>query len=403
MSRREMLAAVTGVAAGAVAGCGRQAPVRIAVVWSSDELRSFQSLLRGNRQNATVYSAGDNIATVLRGPSTRVLPDVAVIPRLGLLRDDIIADRLKPVGSADPAFWRELATARDGQVVGSWFKSSHKSLVWHRGTASQPADWDDWTAELHERAAHGPPLAIGAADGWMLTDWFENHLLGHAPQVYARLADDPAAWADDAVRQSLDALAELWRTPGLFPGGGRTALTQQFHDALLDVFRYRRADMVVAPDFAWPVIAKYGTDAANAGLFRFPGAGRTRPLVVGGDLAVALTDPGAVFVTWLAGADVRDQLEGWARQGGFLAPYLDASLAPRLLRGPARELRALDGAAYDLSDRLTGGLAGGDGRGLWRILTRLFTAVAVEDVPTREAVAEAVRDLRANSGGTGGR
>ncbi|NUR84255.1 MAG: hypothetical protein HOY71_09235, partial [Nonomuraea sp.] len=74
VGRREVLAAVAGAVA--VAGCGRQAPVRIAVVWSSDELRSFQSLLRGNRQNATVYSAGDNIATVLRGPSTRVLPDV---------------------------------------------------------------------------------------------------------------------------------------------------------------------------------------------------------------------------------------------------------------------------------------------------------------------------------------
>ena len=34
--------------------------------------------------------------------------------------------------------------------------------------------------------------------------------------------------------------------------------------------------------------------------------------------------------------------------------------------------------AFDLSDRLTGGLAGGDGQGLWRVLTELFATVTAE-------------------------
>jgi hypothetical protein len=314
---------------------------------------------------------------------------VAVIPRLGLLFDPVVRKRIQPreSGHVQPEFWRRLVTPEEGgPELGAWFKLAYKSLVWHRkGERHAPASLTAWQPRPGS-------VAIGAADGWVLSDWFENVLLSMAPEAYDGLfasatRGDPEWWARGEVSEALERLASLWRD-AFTPEQGRRALTLQFHDSILDVFRYRTADVVAAPDFALPVIQRYaGADVA--GHFRFPGdAGGPPPLVVGGDVAVAMKRGGSDaldFVEWLTRprGNTNDALTEWVDEGGFLTPYRDPTQP--LLREPALALRRSEGLRYDLSDRLIGRLEGGDGRGLWRVLTELFSDVAASTVTPRSA------------------
>lgn len=397
LSRRRFLAAIP--AAGLAAGCAGTRPLRVAVVWSGDELRRFLTVARDYpHRTVTVYSAGDNIAALLRGPSTEVAPDVAVIPRLGMLYEPGIRAGIRPLEDPppQPEFWRRLVSPVPGRVLGAWFKIAHKSLVWHRDGHGLPLPetLDAWTRPRGT-------LSIGAADGWMLSDWFENVLLARSPGTYPGLGSRAELWGSAEVAEALELLAAVWQA-GMTAEQGRRALTLQFHDSILDVFTYRTADLVAAPDFAWPVIARYGAAGVTAAHFRFPAASAAAgpPLVVGGDVALALNagDPdAAAFVTWLTGPDRPAPLEAWAGEGGFLAPHIPPEVSPPGLRGPASELVQARNARYDLSDRLTGPLAGGDGRGLWLILTDLFTAATVTRERPAAAAAEAAARLVATA------
>ncbi|MEV1003668.1 hypothetical protein [Nonomuraea sp. NPDC050202] len=194
------------------------------------------------------------------------------------------------------------------------------------------------------------------------------------------------------VTEALTLLATIWRE-AFTHDQGRRALTMQFHDSILDVFSYRTADVVAAPDFALPVIELYGgRDVARH--FPFPQHGNgPSPLVVGGDVAVAMRGGGqdAVdFVNWLTrprASGERDALTDWVDEGGFLTPYRAPSHP--LLRAPAQALSRAENRHYDLSDRLIGRLEGGDGRGLWRVLTELFTDVTAGTVAPATAAAAA--------------
>ncbi|MFI7705819.1 hypothetical protein [Nonomuraea sp. NPDC049480] len=401
LSRRGVLAAIPAVA---LAGCGRDRPLRVAVVWSGDELRRFLDVVKEYGRPVSVYSAGDNIAALLRGPAEEVIPDVAVIPRLGLLFDPVVRRRIRPWtgGHEQPPFWRRLVTTHRGrEELGAWFKIAHKSLVWHRAGefAQPPEDLDTW------RPARGT-LAIGAADGWMLSDWFENVLLAYAPEVYNGIfpatgePGNPAWWGVARTEEALELLATIWRE-AFDPDQGRRALTMQFHDSVLDVFVYRTADLVAAPDFALPVIDHYAGRGV-AGHFRFPRwRDNAPPLVVGGDVAVAMRDGRAdaiEFINWLTRPrrqDERDALTQWIGDGGFLTPFTLPSNA--LLRGPAKELNDAVNGHYDLSDRLIGSLEGGDGRGLWRVLTELFSDVVVGRADPVKAANDAREKLVAGS------
>ncbi|MGR6912716.1 hypothetical protein ACU635_00480 [[Actinomadura] parvosata] len=404
ISRRAFLAAVPAVT---LAGCAGQPPLRVAVVWSGEELRRFlrvvDAYVAERRRPVSVYSAGDNISALLRGPAADVVPDVAVIPRLGLLFDPVVRPRIRPLtgGHAQPAFWRRLVTAPgSGEALGAWFKIANKSLVWHRtGERHAPANLAAWQPRPGT-------LAIGAADGWVLSDWFENVLLTYAPEVYDGLfppaeQGNQAWWGVAKVTEALTLLATIWREAFTYDQG-RRALTLQFHDSIIDVFSYRTADVVAAPDFALPVIERYGgKDVARH--FPFPAyPGGSPPLVVGGDVAVAMRGGGqdAVdFVDWLtrprAGGE-RDALTAWVDEGGFLTPYREP--AHPLLRGPAEALNTAGNRHYDLSDRLIGRLEGGDGRGLWRVLTELFTDVTAGTAAPAAAAAAAREKIVAAAG-----
>ena len=419
VSRRTALAALGLAALGPLAGCGDdlRGTVRVGVVWSGSELATFRRVLRrftaSQRWGVSVVSLGDDVGTLLAGRVARaVAPDVAVLPWPGLVA--AASARVEELPNLTPSgvspSWRALASPGGGPPRGVWYKVTHKSLVWYRpdvfrryGVAA-PTDWAGWRDVRHTFAAAGlAPLSIGAADGWVLTDWFENVLWGLDQVTYELLAAGKGSWDSSSVVRTLELLAEVWTPDGTLLGGPGRSLLVQFEDSVLDVARRGRAAMVLGADFVLPVVRRLAPDAPPMDWFPVPAPpGGVAPLVVGGDLAVLLAgagEGGRTLVEWLARAEAaRD----WAAAGGFVSLRSDvddypAQYRPELLYqvrngGPS-------GLGFDLSDRLAGSsLSGGDGRGLWRLLQR-FLAELGRGGETGRVVEDTVDQLVAATGG----
>ncbi|HEY7485169.1 MAG TPA: hypothetical protein VH912_11970 [Streptosporangiaceae bacterium] len=403
----------------AAAGCGAgRGTIRVAVVWSGSEFTQFRRVLRAfpsrDRWDVSVLSAGDDIAALLGNRvAGSAAPNVALVPRPQLVREHL--RQLMPLRAASPddTAWDRLLTV-DGQVYGTWFKVAHKSMVWYRrdGLGVDPShwEWNDWVAYCHDRAGQGrPPLAIGAADGWVLTDWFENVLLSLAPAVYRGLASGARQWRNEhpAVMAALTRLGELWQIPGVFAGGAERALLTQFDQSLLDVFEHRGGAMVAGSDFAWPFITQYtNVRPEEIGWFHFPHVARPAVLV-GGDAAVLVRPDdkdgrGRHLIDWLRTAQAADI---WARTGGFLSINQQTSgYPPALLAEPLlNEVRVGSGdggeVTFDLSDQLGGRLSGGEGRGSFKIFKDFFADVAVRRIDVGRAVQRALTAFDAAEAG----
>ena len=420
LTRRTALRASGVVAAAALTGCdSTRDVVEVAVIWSDQELAAFRSVVEGYvRQSGTrvsVVSAGDDIDAFIRARSRAGNPpDVAIVSQPGLITRYAGDGLLRPL---DPALaaglsgtWLAAGTV-DHTLYGRCVKAAHKSLFWHVPSTvdPEPTTWAQFAELVRVRAAAGrPTLSIGAADGWVLTDWFENVLASVAdPGDYEALATATADWSGDGVRHALGLLAEVWSIPGAFPDGRQRALLTQFDESVIAVFGTRRADLVFEGDFVAPLIDRFGhgypvSEHPDSVMFRFPpAAGEVPALIVGGDTMVLMRDTaaGRALLRYLAGPEA---FHPWIARGGFLSP--DNRVPPTayptaLARMLADQLR--DPAAhFDLSDRLAGDLSGGDGRGTWRIMQDFFRLAtrAGTEAERERAVDETVRAFRTAAG-----
>ncbi|MGK8558069.1 ABC transporter substrate-binding protein [Nocardia gipuzkoensis] len=372
--------------------------VRVGVSWSGAELAAFHAVVDELHLgfDVEVIPLGDNTDTAFTAGG-RSAPDVVMLPQAGRVLELAEKRELRPIaetvwtddlGTRYSDHWQRLL--RDGsRSFGVPFKAADKSLVWfdrqqfaayHLG---DPAEWtlSDWVNRM-EVLAQSPIrlLALAAADGWVLTDFFENVLLAESSRIYGGLASKSGRdWNNPAVRAAFGHLGVLWGHRHAFPGGVGVALTRQFPDAIRDVFQHRRAAAVVAPDFAEPIV-RSGVRASGrkvgdvVGVAPFPSVTDVagRPKIVGGDVMVVTREASGradELVEKLAGA--RAPLPWIERYGGFLAPNLRtvAEYSPLLARS-ARELNTR--SAFDLSDRI--GAVGGR-EGLWRVLTEFLISV----------------------------
>ena len=69
-----------------------------------------------------------------------------------------------------------------------------------------PKTWDDLLTDAKTLQSSGvPAYSIGGADGWTLTDLFENIYLRQAgPDMYDKLATHEIPWTDQSVKDALD-------------------------------------------------------------------------------------------------------------------------------------------------------------------------------------------------------
>jgi alpha-glucoside transport system substrate-binding protein len=398
MRRREMLRTLVLITvAGGAAGCGSRTVVRVAAVWSGWELTQFRKVIAGFPEGGTwhveVLSAGNDLPALIGNQvAATAAPDIAMVSQPSLINAE--HGQLVPLKPAPgtPKEWERLLTF-DGQVYGAWFKAAHKSLVWYRPDLLEtvPQTWEDWVSTCRTLAAAGhPPLSIGAADGWVLADWFANALLAVDPATYQGLITETVSWRHPNVATALGRLAEIWSIPGAFPGGPDRALVTQYDESVIDVFRHGNAAMVAGADFYFPIIKLYGSPAAAARWFRFPsGTGEQRPLVVGGDAAVLL-EPGSPggrkLIEWLTAPKAASI---WAGQGGFLSLDPQVNDYPAGMSMLAEDVRG-GNVTFGLSDQLGKRLSGADGRGSWKIFKDFFAAVAGRPSAVGEAIPRAV-------------
>ncbi|MFE9843614.1 ABC transporter substrate-binding protein [Streptomyces goshikiensis] len=369
--------------------------LEVAAVWTGPEQENFTKVLKEfeKRTGATVtfVPAQDPIVTFL---GTKIAggapPDVALLPQVGALVSAVEKKWAQPVGPEAQAQlnanygegWKKLGVV-DGTQYGVYYKAANKSLVWYNAKAFEaagvqpPKTWKELLEVADTLSASGTPaVSVAGADGWTLTDWFENVYLSQAgPQKYDQLAKHEIKWTDDSVKQALTTLGQLFGRGDFLAGGQSGALSTEFPKSVTQTFTggdRPAAAMVFEGDFVGVNIAqtqaKVGEDAL---VFPFPAVGAKAPVVSGGDVAVALKpSKGAqALLTFLASPDAA---EIQAREGGFVSPNkaVDPGAYPNAIqRNIAKSLIAAgDDFRFDMSDQAPAGFGGTPGAGEWKAL-----------------------------------
>ncbi|MBA0049514.1 extracellular solute-binding protein [Streptomyces sp. AJS327] len=370
--------------------------LQVAAVWTGEEQANFRKVLAEfeRRTGATVefVPTGDNVATYI---GTRIEggspPDVAMLPQVGVLRQFAEKKWIKPLGAKARAQlrknfspgWRDLG-AHEGTQYGVYYKVANKSLIWYNTRAyadagARPAKtWKQFVSTARTLSDSGvPAVAVGGADGWVLTDWFENIYLSQAgPEKYDQLAEHRIKWTDPSVGRALRTLAQLFGERQLLAGGNTGALKTAFPDSVAQPFAdiaSPEAASVFEADFVGVNIegdtnARIGEDAQ---VHPFPAVGAKPPVVTAGDAAVALkSGEGAqALLTFLASTDAAGI---WAEAGAYLSPNrkLDRSAYPNdVQRAIATALiRAGDDFRFDMSDQAPAAFGGTKGKGEWKAL-----------------------------------
>jgi len=398
-STRWRLAGLTAALLLVVGACGDDdglegQNIEVFAVWAADstEGTSFAAVIDQFEADTgvTVQYTGvsTDAATVL---STRVEggnpPDIAFLPQPGLMVDLAARGELVDIGAAlggviDANYapvWRDLGSV-DGTLYGVWFKGANKSTVWYDVEAftangvSAPSTWDEFVTVSQSLLDGGVnPISVGGADGWTLSDWFENAYIRVAgADMYDALFSGELSWEDQSVKDTLAILGEILNED-FMNGGSANALDTGFVDSVTDVFTAAEAAIVYEGDFvAGVIIGETGTPAGTGfDFFSFPSIDGSAPAVIGGgDVAVAFNDSPAVmaFMEYLAGPTAA---EIWASLGGFssMNGAVDTSVYPDdITRRSAEGLANAESFRFDGSDLVPAALGATVGAGIWGAL-----------------------------------
>src|SRR5260370_2883929 len=154
---------------------------------------------------------GNNLPTVL---ATAVAgghpPDMADVAQPGTVAQLAAQGKLKPITYATSTIaqnfapaWRQLGTY-SGKLYALVFKAANKSVVWYNVPAfktagvTPPKTFDQLLAAAKTIKASGTPAySVGGADGWTLTDMFENiYLRTFGAAQYNALSTHKIKWSD---------------------------------------------------------------------------------------------------------------------------------------------------------------------------------------------------------------
>ena len=385
------VAGFSGTSSGATDGKSAvSGSVSVMGIWTGAEQASFQAIIDGfEKQNPDVdvkyTSAGDNLPTVL---STAVEggnpPDLAAIAQPGLMKGFVDKGALKPMtfarGAVVSNFGKPIADigSVNGKLYGLLFKAANKSTVWYNVAAfknagvAPPKTWPAFLKAASTMKQSGvTPYSIGAADGWTLTDLFENIYIRSAGLAkYNKLAKHQLKWTYPSVTTALTNMAKVVGTSGNMAGGTSGALETDFPTSVSNVFSAKpKAAMVIEGDFVPGVVKTTLKPQSGFNVFPFPSIGASPASVVGGgDIFVMFKDTPATkaFVSFLT---TPQAAAIWAKRGGFSSPNkkLSTSVYPDpILRTTAGAIGKAKAFAFDLSDLQPAAFGGTAGRGLWK-------------------------------------
>ena len=352
--------------------------ISVLAVWTGAEGEAFQAVLDGFKEenpDVTVsYKSASEPATVL---STAVEggnpPDIAALPQPGFMTDFAERGALKPIEFAREGIeegysesWLDLGSV-DGELYGLFFKGANKSTVWYNVAAFEdagvepPADWDAFIEAGDTLKSSGvTPYSIGAADGWTLTDLFENIYLRTAGgDKYDQLTKHEIPWTDESVKEALTEMGKVVASDNV-AGGTSSALQTDFPTSVTQVFADPpKAAQVLEGDFVGGVITAETQAKPQEGfnVYAFPEIADSGPVVVGGgDVMVMFKDNPAAraLIEYLA---TPEAAEIWAAKGGFSSPNknVDPEVYPdELTKQTATELANAEVFRFDMSDLMPG-------------------------------------------------
>jgi len=365
--------------------------ISIVGVWTGAEQKNFQAVLNGFTKkypNVKVKykSTGDNTPTVL---STAVAggnpPDLASVSQPGLVRDFQKKGALKSLDFAKGTLAKNYPASIvnigkiNGHVYGLLIKGANKSTVWYNVASFKaagikpPKTWGQFTKAIGTLRASGQiPLSVGGADGWTLTDLFENIYLRQAGVAkYNALSTHKIKWTDGSVVKALKTMGSILQSANM-SGGTSGALQTDFPTSVSNVFSKKpKAAMVIEGDFVPGVISPNPLKPGSGyNVFPFPTIGNTAGYVEGGgdELMMFKDNPATrALVNYLATGAAQSI---WAKRGGYTAPaktvppsaYPDA-----ITRTTATAVGKAKAFVFDLSDLQPASFGATVGQGEFKI------------------------------------
>lgn len=390
------LALLALVAAGSAGGARHahrvSGTISIIAKWTGDEQKSFLAVVDAfNKKYPDVkvkYTpGGDNtpqlVSTAVAGGNP---PDIAVLPQPGLMRDLAKRGAAKPITFArrtllknEAPVWIQLGSV-NGKLYGLFFKAANKSTVWYNTKLFKDAGGKPATSfpaflklakTLHASGAKA--YAIAGADGWTLTDLFENIYLRQAgPAKYDLLTNHKIKWTNPSVKAALTTMAKILGDTDNIPGGKSGALQTDFPTSVTQVLTDKpKAAMNIEGDFVPSDIKANVKAITDYNVFPFPSIkGATRLSVMGGgDTVIMLKDNPAsrALISYLATPEAATV---WAERGGFSSPNKNvpgSAYKDPLNRKNAFTLAHAKIFRFDMSDLQPASFGATTGQGEWKL------------------------------------
>jgi alpha-glucoside transport system substrate-binding protein len=370
-------------------------------IWtSSTGQKQFQAVIDGfNKQypnvNVKYKAVGNNLPTVL---ATAVAgghpPDMADIAQPGTIQQFVNQGKLKPITYASSVVsqnftpgWQQLGTF-NGKLYALPFKAANKSLVWYNvGAFKQagvkaPKTFSQLLSNAKTIKASGTPAySIGGAEGWTLTDLFENiYLRTFGAAKYEQLSQHKIKWTDPSVKTALTTMGKILGDTSNIAGGTNGALQYSFNQSVTNAFATPpKAAMVFEADFVGQVIADSTKAKAATDFNTFvwpsitPGPNASA-VEIAGDMMVAFRDTPAIqaFVKYLATPEAATI---WAKQGGFGTgnQNVSASVYPDpITKAAEAPLLTAKSVVFDMSDEQPPSFGATAGQGEWGLFQKFL-------------------------------
>jgi alpha-glucoside transport system substrate-binding protein len=320
-------------------------------------------------------------------------PDMADLAQPGAVQQFVDEGKLKPIAYANAVIstnfaprWKALGSF-DGRLYALVFKAANKSVVWYspqafRKAGVEPPKTLAGLLRVAKRinASGLPAYSIGGAQGWTLTDMFENiYLRTFGPIKYGLLSRHKIPWTSPSVTVALQTMVKILGDTANIYRGTDGALQTGFNQSVTNVFASpSKAAMVFEGDFVRGVIADSTKAKPGAGFNAFAWPSITpsyaSSVEIAGDLIVTFNDNPAIeaFVKYLA---TPAAAAVWAKQGGFGTGNhnMPTSVYPDpITRRTEAPLLTAKSVVFDMSDTQPITFGSTAGQGEWGLFQNLL-------------------------------
>lgn len=363
---------------------GSNPTITITGTWGGSELDTFMKIADAAGVKVTFNTTRDLNAVLATAVKAKTLPDIAILPNPGKLRELAKQGQLRPLSYLSKNDLKNYAKtwvslgSYGGKMFGVYFKVANKSVIWYnpkefkKNGWAVPKTWHELIALDKKIVAAGKtPWSIGSDIGWPLSDWIENIMIRTAgPDLYQKWLDHEIAWTHPAVKKAFQTWGEIVGDPKNLAGGIDGTLATTFQNAAVAVFQENpKAYMYYEGDFMGGIVTaqlpnvKLGEDMD---FFAFPEINPKYgvPVVGGADVFVAFSDKPAVkklmkFLTSVQANEI-------AAQNGFLSQNKGVSFNhyPNIVsKNSARILTQAETYVFDGSDLMPSAV--GNQGGFW--------------------------------------